>query len=196
MLRAGAQHGVLPPSSGKPADRSIPSASKWQHRPFKIEYSPGKGRPFLLWIEQPAFHPGVAVLIWPVGRTMLRYVSEQVSSFDVRPPARAARRALSPISCCARGPRIAGIRSGASGCRVWASSAHLLPCSLIGSGSPAAAPQLRPCRAMASAAPVQDKGNRQALCVSQRVSYSFVYVVRVLIRLFKRVFSMYFPTVC
>ena len=148
----------------------------------------------MLWIERPAFHPGVAALIWPVGRTMLRYVSEQVSSFDVRPSARAARRALSPISCCARGPRIAGIRSGASGCRVWASSAHLLPCSLIGSGSPAAAPQLRPCRAMASAAPAQ--GNRQALCVSQRVSYSFVYVVRVLIRLFRRVFSMYFLTVC
>ena len=51
-------------------------------------------------------------------------------------------------------------------------------------------------RSVASAAPVQGKGNRQALCGSQQVFYLFVYVVRVLIRLFRRVITMYVLTVC
>ena len=50
-------------------------------------------------------------------------------------------------------------------------------------------------RPVASAAPVQGKGNRQALCGSQRVFYSLVYAVHVLFRLFRRVFSMYFQCI-
>ena len=50
-------------------------------------------------------------------------------------------------------------------------------------------------RPAASAAPVQGKGNRQALCGSQRVFYSLVYAVHVLFRLFRRVFSMYFQCI-